>query len=148
MSESTKTDATPRAGVLRSPTAYDGADPLAFYLQQISDYSLLSAREEQSLAMRISELKSRISEMESSARRNAAELDALKAEYHEAKHTMVQSNLRLVVSIAKRYQHQGLGLLDLIDEGNIGLIEAVEGYCQVWWMGIPSDSDPKRLIRL
>lgn len=163
MSEATKIDATLRAGVLRSPSAYEGTDPLAFYLQQISDYSLLSAREEQSLAMRISKLKTQISEIEASTphRKATAELAALKAEHRDAKHAMVQANLRLVVSIAKRYQHQGLGLLDLIDEGNIGLIEAVDRFnyrkgCRfstygTWWIRqaiVKALADKGRVIRI
>ena len=79
-------------------------DALQLFLNEIRRYPLLTAREEQALAKRIEEGDS------------------------AAKDRMVQCNLRLVVAIAKRYQGQGLSLLDLIQEGVIGLIRAVEKF--------------------
>ncbi len=79
-------------------------DILQLYLKEISKAKLLNAEEERNLAKRIEK----------------GDL--------AAKQSMVQANLRLVVSIAKQYMNRGLGFLDLIEEGNIGLIRAAELY--------------------
>jgi RNA polymerase primary sigma factor len=87
-------------GSLASATS----DSLQLFLNEIGRYSLLTAEEEVELAKRIERGD------------------------REAKERMINSNLRLVVSIAKRYQGHGLSLLDLIQEGVIGLIRAVEKF--------------------
>ena len=79
-------------------------DPLQLFLKDISKVSLLTAAQEVDLAKRI----------ERGDRR--------------AKQEMVEANLRLVVSIAKKYRHRGLPFLDLIQEGTIGLVRAVEKF--------------------
>ncbi|HOT63190.1 MAG TPA: sigma-70 factor domain-containing protein, partial [Treponemataceae bacterium] len=107
------------------------ADPLALYLKQISRYPLLTLEDEQDIGQRIQRAKLAIVSLkENYADRPAdpvylREASKLEASLRDLKNRMITSNLRLVVSIAKNYQHRGLGLLDLIDEGNIGLIEAV-----------------------
>jgi len=79
-------------------------DTLAIYLKGLGKYKLLTAAEEKELALKA---------------RGGCEL---------SKRKLIQSNLRLVVSIAKRYVNRGLPMLDLIQEGNLGLIRAVEKF--------------------
>ncbi len=144
------------------------SDPLALYLKQISKYALLTAEDELSLGERIQ--KSRHAMGAVAALRESGTLTVTEYEdqypKHEAdllacKNRMISSNLRLVVSIAKNYQHRGLSLLDIIDEGNIGLIEAVERFdytrgCRfstygTWWIRqaiIKSLADKGRVIRI
>lgn len=164
MADVTSVDAPGKSGALRVTTVRDGVDPLAFYLSQIADYPLLSAHTEQELAIRISDLNCRIEQAEAEvplSRKTSALLRELRNELQDAKHEMVRANLRLVVSIAKRYQHQGMGLLDLIDEGNIGLIEAVDRFnfrkgCRfstygTWWIRqaiVKALADKGRVIRI
>ena len=143
-------------------------DPLALYLKQISRYTLLTGEEELSLGERIQKSRHAIAALDAlHASEGGPEQDYLKdrmaqeAELLSCKNRMISSNLRLVVSIAKNYQHRGLSLLDIIDEGNIGLIEAVERFdytrgCRfstygTWWIRqaiIKSLADKGRVIRI
>ncbi|MDD5645291.1 MAG: sigma-70 family RNA polymerase sigma factor [bacterium] len=99
-----------------SPTS----DPIRLYLRDIGSIPLLSPEEEKELARKV------------------------KKGDTEARKCLIRSNLRLVVSIAKRYENIGLPFLDLVEEGNLGLIKAVEKYdirkgCKLstyasWWI--------------
>jgi RNA polymerase primary sigma factor len=109
------------------------SDPLALYFRQISRFPLLTIQEELSISEKIISLRAKIKALESDKKKNkdldiTSEKAALDSALLFYKNKMINSNLRLVVSIAKNYQHRGLSLLDLIDEGNIGLIEAVERF--------------------
>ena len=100
------------------------------YLSELGSYPLLTAEQEVELAKAIevgkaAELELATGEVTRS-RRVALEREMVAAE--AARRTFIQSNLRLVVSIAKRYQGTGMTLLDLIQEGNLGLMRAVEKF--------------------
>ena len=143
------------------------ADPLALYFKQISKFPLLTVQEEQAIGEEIVQLRKRIGDLEATSE-DEKKTETFKARHKELndsllhlKNRMINSNLRLVVSIAKNYQHRGLSLLDLIDEGNIGLIEAVERFdytrgCRfstygTWWIRqaiIKSITDKGRVIRI
>ena len=110
---------------------------LPVYLKEISRIPLLTPEEERSLALRV------------------------QAGDPEAERRMVEANLRLVVKIAKRYMHRGLPLLDLIEEGNLGLLHAVRkfhpdrgtrfGTYATWWIRqsvVRALANQARLIRL
>ncbi|MDC7220532.1 MAG: sigma-70 family RNA polymerase sigma factor [Spirochaetales bacterium] len=144
------------------------SDPLALYLKQISRYSLLTMDQEQEIGERIDDIKETIETMEDQLKEEALDQETydvtmvpLNEELYELKNRMIQSNLRLVVSIAKKYQNRGMSFLDLINEGNIGLIEAVERFdysrgCRfstygTWWIRqaiIKSLADKGRVIRI
>ena len=93
-----------RAGVAPAPPEGGTADALRLYLREIGKVSLLTARDEVRLAQRV--------EQNDMAAKNA----------------LVEANLRLVVSVAKRYNGRGLSMLDMVQEGNLGLIRAVEKF--------------------
>jgi RNA polymerase primary sigma factor len=149
----------------KKPKAIKEADPLALYLKQISRFPLLSMEEEQRLGERIQEARKRLEAIKKQAEESpeayAADIVECESRLSFLKNQMINANLRLVVSIAKNYQHRGLSLLDLIDEGNIGLIEAVERFdytrgCRfstygTWWIRqaiIKSLADKGRVIRI
>lgn len=106
-------------------------DPLKDYLKQIGKTALLSATEEIELARRI-EAGLLADEVLAEANRlpldQILDLGRLSEEGRRAKDQMVCANLRLVVSIARRYQRHGLELPDLVQEGNLGLNRAVEKF--------------------
>ena len=84
--------------------SWNQADPVCLYLKEIGKISLLTQEEEQNLAIQI------------------------QAGNKEAKEKLAKANLRLVVSIAKRYAGRGMAFLDLVQEGNLGLMRAVEKF--------------------
>ena len=94
----------PAAEAREPREASTGTDSVRTYLKEIGGVSLLSAKDEVRLAKLIEKGD------------------------HDAKNALIEANLRLVVSVAKRYMGRGLNLLDLIQEGNLGLIRAVEKF--------------------
>lgn len=108
------------------------ADPVKDYLKQIGRVSLLNAEQEVDLSERIEAglyaqhlLDTQIDQMEFKRKR---ELKWAAADGKKAKDHLLEANLRLVVSLAKRYTGRGMLFLDLIQEGNLGLIRAVEKF--------------------
>jgi RNA polymerase primary sigma factor len=112
-------------------------DALEKYLEEISQIPLISPQEEIELTRRFKE------------------------GYHDALNTLVQANLRFVVKVAKEYQNMGLPLIDLIDEGNIGLMKAADRFDEtrgfrfisyaVWWIRqsiLQALAENARVVRL
>ena len=122
--------------ITKSITNRDG-ESLDKYLQEISKEELLTVEEEVELAARV------------------------KKGDQKAMETLTRANLRFVVSVAKQYQHQGLSLPDLINEGNLGLIKAAERFDEtrgfkfisyaVWWIRqsiLQAIAEQSRIVRL
>ncbi|MDR1893417.1 MAG: sigma-70 family RNA polymerase sigma factor [Spirochaetales bacterium] len=146
----------------------DQSNPLAIYLKQISSYPLLSKERELEIGhdiSRLQELLKLLKKRQQEGKLTEAEYSRrqqkLKIRVDHYRNIMITSNLRLVVSIAKKYQHCGLNLVDLINEGNIGLIRAVERFdytrgCKfstygTWWIQqaiTKAIADKSRMIRI
>jgi RNA polymerase sigma factor (sigma-70 family) len=153
----------------RSVRAHGGEiadrDLVGMYLDEIARTPLLDAAKEVELSQTIEAgvfaRQVLEGEEESQADATRAELEALVAEGERAKDVFIRSNLRLVVAVARRYPRSGLPLLDLIQEGNAGLVRAVEKFdyrkgfkfstYATWWIRqaiTRSIADQSRTIRL
>ncbi len=135
----------------RGGDALEERDLLALYIRQIAHYPLLTGADEQSIGsavamarIELAGLEAKAAKLKVSRRAYLRRKAELEHEISQQKNRLILGNLRLVVSVAKKYQHRGVSLLDLIDEGNIGLIEAVERFdyrkgCRfstygTWWI--------------
>ena len=139
-------------------------DSVHTYLKSIGRRQLLTAEEEVDLAKRIEAGLFAEHKLETEKRLSAsyrADLEAVAEDGRRAKAHMLEANLRLVVSVAKKYSDRGLSLLDVVQEGNLGLIRAVEkfdytkGYkfstYAMWWIRQAIQrgfADSARTIRL
>ena len=146
------------------------SDPVRMYLREIGRVPLLVAAEEVALAKRIEagvEASVQLAELDAAGELGGLDVDearrlqALADDGDDAKSSLIQANLRLVVSIAKRYVGRGMQLLDLIQEGNMGLMRAVEKFdytkgfkfstYATWWIRqaiTRSIADQARTIRI
>jgi RNA polymerase sigma factor (sigma-70 family) len=117
---------------VRNRTERDNEDLVRLYLEDIGRHQLLTKDDEARLAQDIEAGKAARETLDSVnkglTRTEKRDLQKLIRTGEDAQRQFVQSNLRLVVSIAKRYQASGMPLLDLVQEGNLGLIHAVEKF--------------------
>jgi RNA polymerase primary sigma factor len=107
------------------------SDPVRLYLNEIGRYPLLTAQQEVELSMQVEAGRRALTRIESEDGLSEEDIGLLKTERRrgeEAHASLVQSNLRLVVAISRRYAGRGMALLDLIQEGNVGLMRAVERF--------------------
>ncbi|MGW3245174.1 RNA polymerase sigma factor [Streptomyces sp. NPDC001070] len=107
------------------------ADPVKDYLKQIGKVPLLNAEQEVELAKRIEAglfAEDKLAQADKLAPKLKRELEIIAEDGRWAKNHLLEANLRLVVSLAKRYTGRGMLFLDLIQEGNLGLIRAVEKF--------------------
>jgi RNA polymerase primary sigma factor len=170
-SESTPTDQTDHKPVptieadQRLDESISRDDTVGMYLKEMSRVPLLTVDEELDLAIRIEKgRKAKEEKIKLTGRQHATQrqkLDAIIEDGQRAREHLIKANTRLVVSIAKRYMGRGVAFLDLIQEGNLGLMKAVKKYdytrgfrfstYATWWIRqtiTRSISDQGRTIRV
>jgi RNA polymerase primary sigma factor len=139
-------------------------DPVRMYLQEIGQVPLLSAEQEVVLAKQMEsgdEASARLERCDYNTREERYSLAVQVERGNDARQHLIQANLRLVVSIAKKYTSYGLTMMDLVQEGNIGLMRAVEKFdytkghkfstYATWWIRqaiTRAIADQSRTIRL
>jgi RNA polymerase primary sigma factor len=139
-------------------------DPVRMYLQEIGQVPLLTAEQEVELAKAMERgdaAQERLDAEDFGSWRERMGLEQHVARGNDARHHLIQANLRLVVSIAKKYTSYGLTMMDLVQEGNIGLMRAVEKFdytkghkfstYATWWIRqaiTRAIADQSRTIRL
>ena len=112
-------------------TGIESDDTVSLYLREVGNIPLLTAEQEVDLARRIERAKDAGEQLAGGAGREADEGRALRASIFDgeaARHHLTKANSRLVIAMAKKYMNQGVPFLDLIQEGNLGLMKAVEKF--------------------
>nr|WP_223291227.1 RNA polymerase sigma factor [Streptomyces avicenniae] len=131
MQSQTLTTEAPAAPVPRTDSSGGAGDLFRQYLREIGRIPLLTASDEVELASRVEAglfAEERLLTATGLDDRTALDLDRLVVRGRLAKRQLIEANLRLVVSVAKRYIGRGMTMLDLVQEGNLGLIRAVEKF--------------------
>jgi RNA polymerase primary sigma factor len=163
--ESPETDSGPAVTPWVEEVDTGGRDTVGMYLKEMSRVPLLKVEEEYGLAVRIQEGRAARTELLRSVGRRATleqkRLEALVQDGLLARDHLIKANTRLVVSVAKKYIGRGVPFLDLIQEGNLGLMKSVEKYdvtrgfrfstYATWWirqMITRALADQSRTIRL
>jgi len=179
LEEDEELDSRPGYEAVAEPALEDVSgvsDPVRQYLQEIGRHPLLTQEEEVAIAKRIKAGQDARAALEERAKEAGMDPDAFLltlpeeerlaieatiADGKRAEQELVQSNLRLVVSVAKRYMNRGMSLLDLIQEGNLGLLRAVQKFdytrgfkfstYATWWIRqaiMRAIADQARTIRI
>jgi RNA polymerase primary sigma factor len=124
-----------RAISMAGMTSGGSSDPVRMYLREIGQVALLNGPEEVALAKRIeagTKAETVLADLAASGEvldvLERRQLDRIRRDGEQAKTELTQANLRLVVSIAKRYMGRGMHILDLVQEGNLGLMRAVDKF--------------------
>jgi len=131
LEEELEEDTEDRRLLVELDTELPSSDPVRMYLREIGRVGLLSAKDETTLAQAIeagNKAKQRIEGNGALPAEERAALEASVEAANRARQRLAEANLRLVVSVAKRYTGRGMSFLDLIQEGNIGLLKAVEKF--------------------